>query len=165
MCDKRFRTGYRPLRTAGALQAPDSWAECQAGCIAGAKQAAEKGLIFGEIRKKHTSGAKARIDLIGFIPGMNPRPTARTSFSTACKARLKLLAWSARLKSCPKKKREPEFNGQGLQHGILRPPTHRTKTETSDGWGTVSFIAGRLRRWTTDTKPWRIAACMSFLAA
>jgi hypothetical protein len=34
--------------------------------------------------EKHTSGAKARIDSIGFMPGMNPRPTARRSFSAAC---------------------------------------------------------------------------------
>jgi hypothetical protein len=34
--------------------------------------------------EKRTSGAKALIDLIGFVPGMNPRPTARTSFSAAC---------------------------------------------------------------------------------
>ena len=53
----------------------------------GAKQAAEKVLILGEIWQKHTSGAEARVDLIGFIPGMNPRPTTRMLFSAACKAR------------------------------------------------------------------------------
>ena len=31
--------------------------------------------------KRHTSGAEAQSNLIGFIPGMNPRPTARLSFS------------------------------------------------------------------------------------
>jgi len=51
-----------------------------------ALQAAEKVLILGEIWQKHTSGAEACVDLIGFIPGMNPRPTARTSFSAACLA-------------------------------------------------------------------------------
>src|ERR1035441_10145934 len=56
--------------------------------LAGAKQAAEKGLISGERPEKHTSGAKAHIDSIGLIPGINPRPTARMSFSAACKARL-----------------------------------------------------------------------------
>jgi hypothetical protein len=34
--------------------------------------------------EKHTSGAKARMDFIGLMPGINPRPTARLSFSAAC---------------------------------------------------------------------------------
>jgi hypothetical protein len=63
--------------------------------FAGAKQAAEKGRQFGENLEKHTAGAKARVDLIGFMPGINPRPTARTSFSAACLAQLLLLALSA----------------------------------------------------------------------
>src|ERR1700679_1641472 len=46
-------------------------------------------------------GLKPTIDLIGFVPGMNPRPTARTSFSAACKARADFGALEARLKSCP----------------------------------------------------------------
>jgi hypothetical protein len=29
---------------------------------------------------------KLTIDLIGFVPGMNPRPTARTRLSAACEA-------------------------------------------------------------------------------
>jgi hypothetical protein len=49
-----------------------------------AEQAAEKGLVLGETRQKHTSGAEALVDLIGFMPGINPRPTARTSFSASC---------------------------------------------------------------------------------
>jgi hypothetical protein len=36
--------------------------------------------------KKLTSGAKARVDFMLFMPGLKPRPTARTSFSAACKA-------------------------------------------------------------------------------
>jgi hypothetical protein len=51
-----------------------------------AEQAAEKGLVLGETRQKHTSGAEALVDLIGFMPGINPRPTARTSFSASCEA-------------------------------------------------------------------------------
>ena len=54
------------------------------GRTQGPEQAAEKGLISGERPEKHTSGAKAHIDSIGFIPGINPRPTARMSFSAAC---------------------------------------------------------------------------------
>jgi hypothetical protein len=34
-----------------------------------ARQAAEKGLVLGETRQKHTSGAEALVDLIGFMPG------------------------------------------------------------------------------------------------
>jgi hypothetical protein len=68
---------------------------------AGAKQAAEKGLISGENLGKHTAGAETRFDSIAFMPGMNPRPTARRSFSAACKAQFILLALSARLKSYP----------------------------------------------------------------
>jgi hypothetical protein len=51
-----------------------------------AEQAAEKGLVSGKMPKKRTSGDEALIDLIGFVPGINPRPTARTIFSAACKA-------------------------------------------------------------------------------
>jgi hypothetical protein len=43
-------------------------------------QAAEKGFVSFERLEKHTSGAEAHVDLIGFMPGINPRPTARTSF-------------------------------------------------------------------------------------
>jgi hypothetical protein len=43
--------------------------------FAGAKQAAETGLDLKEGPEKHTSGAKALIDLIGFMPGINPRHT------------------------------------------------------------------------------------------
>jgi len=48
----------------------------------------KKAMSFGEEIEKHPSGAEAHIDLIGFMPGMNPRPTARTSFSAACKAQI-----------------------------------------------------------------------------
>jgi hypothetical protein len=49
------------------------------------KQAAEKGLFPNNKPDKHTSGAKALIDLIGFMPGINPRHKARMSFSADCK--------------------------------------------------------------------------------
>jgi hypothetical protein len=65
------------------------------GGLAGAQQAAGKGQISGEKLEKHTSGAEAHIDFIGFMPGTNPRPTARIprptvrmGFSAACKAHL-----------------------------------------------------------------------------
>ena len=50
------------------------------GVAAGAKEAAEKGWFSGEMPEKHTSGAKAHADSIGFMPGMNPRPAARQEF-------------------------------------------------------------------------------------
>jgi hypothetical protein len=49
-------------------------------CFQGVEQAAEKGRISSEKLEKHTSGAEAHIDFIGFMPGINPRPTARMSF-------------------------------------------------------------------------------------
>jgi hypothetical protein len=48
--------------------------------FAGAKQAAEKLGVRGKMGRKHTSAAKAIIDSIGFVPGINPRPTARNEF-------------------------------------------------------------------------------------
>src|ERR1022692_1740846 len=55
------------------------------GILGTTKEAAEKGLISSEIPEKHSSGAEARIDFACVIPGINPRPTARMSFSAACK--------------------------------------------------------------------------------
>jgi hypothetical protein len=34
--------------------------------------------------RKHTSGPEGREGIARFIPGMNPRPTARMSFSPSC---------------------------------------------------------------------------------
>jgi len=42
---------------------------------------------MGENPEKHTSGAEARVHSIALVPGMNPRPTARMSFSAAFEAR------------------------------------------------------------------------------
>ena len=67
----------------------------------GAKQLAEKGLSSTEHCEGHTSGAKAPVDPADFIPGINPRPTAQSSFSAACKAQSVRAPRSARLKSCP----------------------------------------------------------------
>jgi len=54
---------------------------------AGAEWVAEKGWIWDGNGEKHTSAAEADIDSIGIVPGINPRPTARLSFSAACKAK------------------------------------------------------------------------------
>src|ERR1017187_1270366 len=63
------------------------------------KEAAEKGLISSEIPEKHASGAEARVDFTCVIPGINPRPTARTIFSAACKVPI-IFGVAARLQSC-----------------------------------------------------------------
>jgi nucleotide-binding universal stress UspA family protein len=52
----------------------------------GAKQAAEKGLFPKEKCEKHASGPEGHIHFMPLIPGINPRPTARRSFSAAFKA-------------------------------------------------------------------------------
>ncbi len=43
-------------------------------------------MILDEKLEKHTSVAKAIVVSAGFIPGINSRPTNRTSFSAACLA-------------------------------------------------------------------------------
>src|ERR1035438_5669368 len=53
-----------------------------------ASQLAEKHLLSSKKSEKHTSGAKAPIDSIGFMPGINPRPTARMCFSASCSVSL-----------------------------------------------------------------------------
>ena len=57
------------------------------GAVAGTEQGAEKLWIWGVNSEKHTSVAEAGIDSIELVPGINPRPTARMSFSAACEAR------------------------------------------------------------------------------
>jgi hypothetical protein len=52
---------------------------------AGVQQVAEKLLILIENREKHASGAQALPILLAFVPGINPRPTVRMSFSTVTK--------------------------------------------------------------------------------
>jgi hypothetical protein len=47
-------------------------------------QAAEKLEIWGEIGVKRPSGAKARIDSVGFMRGLKPPPPSGSSFSAAC---------------------------------------------------------------------------------
>ena len=69
------------------------------GILSGAKQAAEKGHISGRVPERRTSGAKALADSIGFMPGINPQPTARRVLSAACKARASLTSFVARLKA------------------------------------------------------------------
>jgi hypothetical protein len=43
-------------------------------------------LLLTEMSEKRTSGAEARDDSIALMSGINPGPTARTSFFAACLA-------------------------------------------------------------------------------
>jgi len=51
-----------------------------------AEQLAEKVRFSIRNPKNIPQGLKPRIDSIGVMPGMNPRPTARMSFSVSCEA-------------------------------------------------------------------------------
>jgi hypothetical protein len=54
------------------------------GFIGPAKQLAEK-VRFSILNPKNIpQGLKPDFDSIGFVPGMNPRPTARMTFSASC---------------------------------------------------------------------------------
>jgi len=49
-------------------------------CVCGrTERAAEKGMV-SSVPQERASGAKARVGFASLMPGMNPRPTARTSF-------------------------------------------------------------------------------------
>jgi hypothetical protein len=135
------------------------------------EQLGEKVPISDENERSRPSWAEARFDSIGFMRGLKPPPPSEKSFSPSCEVvpRKKQArtgrstlqpagkpALQFRLSRVgnaggePVKKQKRMFNKTG-GHGVLRNPTHRTKT--SDEWGTVSSIAGRWGRWTTDTKP------------
>jgi hypothetical protein len=86
------------------------WRAVAALALSEALRAAEKGPYSMRIPKRHTSGAKARIDSAGFdvgveTPTYQSRRTARTSFSAACLAVLLcpglLTAQSAPEKAAP----------------------------------------------------------------
>ena len=86
----------------------------------GAKPAAEKGLLASKLPEDQTAGAEALVDSAGLFVGVKTptyqsRPTARLSFSAACKALVDFAALAAPfdsaqgrlLKSCPFKARTP----------------------------------------------------------
>jgi len=85
---------------------------------AGIKQAAEKGNISGGKLEKHTSGAESRIDWIDFISGINPRPTARMSFSAAYKARIAFWALLARPNNLRKMATLPAKSLKSIPQGL-----------------------------------------------
>jgi hypothetical protein len=51
-----------------------------------AEQLAEREPDFDEIGEKQTSGPKGRADSAALMPGINPRPTSRQSFSASSEA-------------------------------------------------------------------------------
>lgn len=50
---------------------------------------------------------------------------------------------SAQSLACARKKQACKFSKSCRRQIALQTPTHRTKTKTSDGWGTISLIAGQ----------------------
>jgi hypothetical protein len=50
----------------------------------GAEEAAKKAEFGMKLAEDIPGGLKPGDDLIGFMPGINPRPTARMSFSAGC---------------------------------------------------------------------------------
>src|ERR1035437_7982703 len=65
------------------------------------KQAAEKEGTVSEFPEKSPSGAKAPVDSIALMYGLEPVPFTETSFSAACKAVSALCPRTARLKPLP----------------------------------------------------------------
>ena len=105
-------------------------------------------------KARKSSASTRRMRFVGFS-GCGKRLNSAyfdEKHSSGPKGPVDFMAVTARLKSCPKKKQECKFNKIEHRPGVLRTPTHRTKTKASDGWGTVSSIAGRQRRWTTVTR-------------
>jgi ribosomal-protein-alanine acetyltransferase len=98
----------RPRRIALVVEEISDCGVAEKGRTAGPKEDTEEGPVSEEIIEEHTSGAKAHIDLIGFVPGMNPRPTAQTSFPSGAKALNSIARSAARLKSCPDTPCHPE---------------------------------------------------------
>jgi hypothetical protein len=59
------------------------------------------------------------------------------------------------VKSCPRKKQDCRLNKKGSPQNSMPDPLIEQRaapTQRVPRWGTVSSIAGRRRRWTTDTK-------------
>ncbi|MGO9317575.1 MAG: class I SAM-dependent rRNA methyltransferase [Terracidiphilus sp.] len=71
------------LSPAAILERPDPRVRELEGLAA---PSSEPLFIRDAFSEKHTSGAEAPVDTIAIMPGINPRPTARTSFSAACEA-------------------------------------------------------------------------------
>src|ERR1035437_8793140 len=67
----------------GRNLSPQNHQRVRPSCLENPKPVLQKILDF----QQRISGAEAPTDSTGFIPGINPRPTALPSFSAACKAR------------------------------------------------------------------------------
>jgi hypothetical protein len=85
-----------------------------------------------------------------YLPGLPKEERKATlllvRYPSGAKAHIYFEVISARLKSCPKKKRRV---------GVRGFPPLRQKKGARTGHGAVSSIAGLPRRWTTDTKQQR----------
>ena len=84
----------------------------------GAKQAAEKGGIPSQKPEKHTSGPEGRVDFAQFMPGLKPWPTARRSFSAACKGQAHLVVLTAQDPT----QRVPRRPAVPFKAGSIEPP-------------------------------------------
>jgi hypothetical protein len=150
---------------------------------AGAKAGAEEVGNSCRIGEQRPSAAKAEDFFVALTARLKSCPDTKRNVVAAiggrdgddnsdagAKARVDFGAFSAPfdfalgrlLKSCPQKERKFRFNRIKRCHEVLRTPTHRTKTKTSDGWGTVSFRVGRRSRWTADTRCGELA-CRAWL--
>ncbi len=80
----------------------------------GAKQAAEKLRIPGEIGLKPPSAAKAAVDSVGLLRGLKPLPPSGLSFSAACKAHADFREFAARdpTQRAPRRPAVPFQSGQ-----------------------------------------------------
>jgi hypothetical protein len=73
----------------------------EADIPSGAKQAAEKLEISGEIGGKCPSAAKAGVDSASVMRGLKPPPPSESSFYAACKARADFAKFMYGLKPIP----------------------------------------------------------------
>jgi hypothetical protein len=93
----------------------------------------------------YSAGAKTPLDSIALLPGMNPRPTAWTSFFAGAKARVDFGLLSARLKSCPDT--EPSLRLPSLNLPSLRLPPLKLPSLKLDDGGNSAACQERLARF------------------
>ncbi|HEY1803038.1 MAG TPA: hypothetical protein VGG45_01030 [Terracidiphilus sp.] len=114
------------------------------GFIGTDEQLAEKVCVRGEKPQKHPSGPKGHVDIAAFEPGINPRPTARLSFSAACKGHIHSGAFAARdpptgkvPRSCPDTKPEEIgfFSKLSIRAASIQPSATRIVDESADCTG------------------------------
>ena len=113
-------------RGSGILSAKRGGQSPRGGALQrGGLRGADDGRNLDEVPKRHRAGAKAR---------------------------LILLALSARLKSCPDKKQDGGWKDPMADGLALWSPPHRAKDARWMGHPKFSSLVGRLRRWETKQK-------------